>query len=158
VVAAATAGYTALLFAQCEGRDLWQTPLLLPMLLAQAVAAGGAVFTIADLFMTVPEPDAARWALIGGLVANLALQAVEVASHGTRHVELATRAMVRGPFARWFWAGVAAAVVAAVLAGVALAGVDGATGLAAAGGLAAVVAIGAGEHAFVKAGQSVPLS
>ena len=33
-------GYTAFLFGQCEGRDLWQTPLLLPILLAQAVAAG----------------------------------------------------------------------------------------------------------------------
>ncbi|MEZ5296142.1 MAG: hypothetical protein R2697_07705 [Ilumatobacteraceae bacterium] len=31
--------YTAFLFGQCEGRDLWQTPLLLPILLAQAVAA-----------------------------------------------------------------------------------------------------------------------
>jgi hypothetical protein len=31
------AGYTAFLFGQCEGRDLWQTPLLLPILLAQAV-------------------------------------------------------------------------------------------------------------------------
>ncbi|MHB8293863.1 MAG: 4Fe-4S dicluster domain-containing protein, partial [Acidimicrobiales bacterium] len=29
----ATAGYTAYLFGQCEGRDLWQTPLLLPVLL-----------------------------------------------------------------------------------------------------------------------------
>ena len=34
--------YTAFLFAQSEGRDLWQTPLLLPILLAQAVVAGGA--------------------------------------------------------------------------------------------------------------------
>ena len=42
LLAAATAGYTAFLFGQCEGRDLWQTPLLLPTLLAQAAAAGGA--------------------------------------------------------------------------------------------------------------------
>ena len=41
LLAAATAGYTALLFGQCEGRDLWQTPLLLPTLLAQAAVAGG---------------------------------------------------------------------------------------------------------------------
>src|SRR5262249_34393214 len=38
----AVAGYTAFLFAQCEGRDLWQSRLLLPHLLVQAVA-GGAV-------------------------------------------------------------------------------------------------------------------
>ena len=36
------AGYTALLFGQCEGRDLWQSPLLLPHLLVQAVACGAA--------------------------------------------------------------------------------------------------------------------
>ncbi len=61
-----TAGYTAFLFGQCEGRDLWQTPLLLPVLLAQATTAGGAAYSILDLFMDVPEPDGdplgpARW-------------------------------------------------------------------------------------------------
>ena len=37
------AGYTAFLFGQCEGRDLWQSKLLLPHLLAQALACGAAV-------------------------------------------------------------------------------------------------------------------
>ena len=40
---AAVAGYTAFLFAQCEGRDLWQTKLLLPHLLVQAVLCGAVV-------------------------------------------------------------------------------------------------------------------
>jgi Fe-S-cluster-containing dehydrogenase component len=39
------AGYTAFLFRQCEGRDLWQGKLVGPALLAQAVALGGAAFT-----------------------------------------------------------------------------------------------------------------
>jgi Fe-S-cluster-containing dehydrogenase component/formate-dependent nitrite reductase membrane component NrfD len=38
------AGYTALLFGQCEGRDLWQSKWLLPSLLAQAVMCGAIVF------------------------------------------------------------------------------------------------------------------
>jgi Fe-S-cluster-containing dehydrogenase component/formate-dependent nitrite reductase membrane component NrfD len=38
------AGYTAFLFGQCEGRDLWQSPWLLPHLLAQAAACGAAAF------------------------------------------------------------------------------------------------------------------
>ena len=67
LAAAAAAGYTAALFAQCEGRDLWQTPLLLPDLLAQAVIAGAAAFGLADLVLAIPEPDAIRWALLGGL-------------------------------------------------------------------------------------------
>lgn len=37
------AAYTAFLFAQCEGRDLWQrTNVLLPHLMVQALCIGGA--------------------------------------------------------------------------------------------------------------------
>src|SRR5437660_12536388 len=38
----AAAGYSAFLFGQAEGRDFWQSPLLLPMLLVQAVLGGSA--------------------------------------------------------------------------------------------------------------------
>ena len=41
-LALGVAGYTAFLFAQCEGRDLWQSKLLLPHLIAQAVVLGAA--------------------------------------------------------------------------------------------------------------------
>jgi hypothetical protein len=44
LIAVAVAGYTAFLFAQCEGRDLWQSTLLLPHLLVQAALCGAAVF------------------------------------------------------------------------------------------------------------------
>jgi Fe-S-cluster-containing dehydrogenase component len=37
------AGYTAFLFAQCEGRDLWQGQGLLPSLITQALMCGGVV-------------------------------------------------------------------------------------------------------------------
>jgi Fe-S-cluster-containing dehydrogenase component/formate-dependent nitrite reductase membrane component NrfD len=37
------AGYTAFLFQQCEGRDLWQSKALLPHLLVQALMLGAAV-------------------------------------------------------------------------------------------------------------------
>ena len=43
VLALGVAGYTAFLFAQCEGRDLWQSKLLLPHLIAQAVVLGSAL-------------------------------------------------------------------------------------------------------------------
>ncbi len=42
------AGYTAWLFGQCEGRDLWQSKLLLPHLLAQAVLCGSAAILAAQ--------------------------------------------------------------------------------------------------------------
>jgi Fe-S-cluster-containing dehydrogenase component/formate-dependent nitrite reductase membrane component NrfD len=43
VLGIGVAGYTALLFAQCEGRDLWQSKLLLPHLLVQALLCGAVV-------------------------------------------------------------------------------------------------------------------
>lgn len=43
IAGAAVAGYTAFLFNQCEGRDLWQSKLLLPHLLVQAVLCGAVV-------------------------------------------------------------------------------------------------------------------
>lgn len=42
--AALAAAYTAFLFKQCEGRDLWQGSLLLPQLLGQAIFLGALAF------------------------------------------------------------------------------------------------------------------
>ena len=159
LLAAATAGYTAFLFGQCEGRDLWQTPLLLPTLLAQAAVAGGAAYAAADLFMEVPAPAAARWVMLGGLGACGLLVAAEVASHGTAHVEAAVAAMTKGRYARRFWAG--GMVLGLVLPGAAVAvalAADSGAALPAGAGLAAVVGMWFYEDSFVRAGQSVPLS
>jgi formate-dependent nitrite reductase membrane component NrfD len=46
IFGAASAGYSAFLFAQAKGRDLWQSPLLLWILLAQAAATGSASLLI----------------------------------------------------------------------------------------------------------------
>ncbi len=159
LLAAATAGYTAYLFAQCEGRDLWQTPLLLPMLLAQAVTAGGAVFAVLDWFMAVPEPDAVRWTLLGGVAASASIIAVEVTSRGSRHVELAVRAMTHGAYRDRFWFGVLVGhLTPACLVIIALGGDAESPVLAGLAGLAAVAGMWAYEDAFVRAGQAVPLS
>ena len=42
LLALGTAGYSALLFGQAEGRDFWQSPLVLPHLIIAAVVAGAA--------------------------------------------------------------------------------------------------------------------
>ena len=159
LLGAATAGYTAYLFAQCEGRDLWQTPLLLPSLLARAVVAGAAAYAVADLFVDVRSPQAVWWSMLAGIAVLGFLTAVEVGSHGSRHVEMAVHAMTRGAHAGLFWGGVVVGMVApaAALIVALAADVDGA-GLAAAAGLAALVGIYLSETAFVRAGQSVPLS
>lgn len=37
------AGYSGMLFAQCEGRDLWRSSLVIPRMLIQSIAAGAAL-------------------------------------------------------------------------------------------------------------------
>lgn len=158
--AAGTAGYTAFLFGQCEGRDLWQTPLLLPVLLAQAVTAGGAAYTIMDLFMELPEVATIRWILLGGVIATAVLIAMELSSSGSRHVELAIHAMTRDRYAKQFWWG--GIILGLVLPGAAmvvvLATEMASPGLGAVAGVMALIGMFAYEDAFVRAGQSVPLS
>ena len=158
--AAGTAGYTAFLFGQCEGRDLWQTPLLLPVLLAQAVTAGGATYAIVDLFIDVPEAVAIHWTLLGGIIATAALVAIELTSQGSRHVELATEAMTKGEYAKQFWwGGVGVGLVFPALLVIATlsSSTDGSL-LPAVAGVAALLGMFAYEDSFVRAGQSVPLS
>jgi hypothetical protein len=54
LLAAGTATYTAMLFGQAKGRDLWQSALLGPHLLVQALTAGAALFAPSWLFFLLP--------------------------------------------------------------------------------------------------------
>ena len=54
LLAAATALYTAFLFGQSKGRDLWQSALLGPHLIVQALTAGAALFAPAWLLWLLP--------------------------------------------------------------------------------------------------------
>jgi Fe-S-cluster-containing dehydrogenase component/formate-dependent nitrite reductase membrane component NrfD len=164
LLAAGAAGYTAFLFGQCEGRDLWQTPLLLPVLLAQATVAGGAAYSILDTVMDIPDVRAIRVATLGALGAVALLTVTELWltglwSTGSRHVELAIAEMTRGRHAARFWVGGVALgiVVPAVTFAIAL-GADSGAALPAVGGLLAITGLFWYEDAFVRAGQSVPLS
>ncbi|WP_419925750.1 4Fe-4S dicluster domain-containing protein [Candidatus Poriferisocius sp.] len=159
LLAAATAGYTALLFAQCEGRDLWQSPLVLPTLLAQAATAGGAGYAVLELAVDGPDPAVVQWVLLAGASATAVLIAAEVLGRGTVHVEAAVVAMTRGQYARRFWGGgvVLGLVVPIALASVGLAA-DWGSLPAALAGISAVAGMWFYEDSFVRAGQSVPLS
>jgi len=148
-LALATAVYTAYLFAQAKARDLWQSPLLPAHLAISAVLAGAAAILP---FLAWLSPGRAVAAAEVTLAAAAAVHVLQVLAettlpHVTAHAHLAIREMVRGRFARLFWAGLmlVAAAVAAPWIGVA------ATPLALAGLLAH-------EHAYVQAGQAVPLA
>ncbi|MBT3247181.1 MAG: polysulfide reductase NrfD [Actinobacteria bacterium] len=158
VLALGTAGYTAFLFGQCEGRDLWQEPLLLPVLLIQAVVAGGATYSVLDLVMTIPEVATVRWVFLAALVLNGILVAAEMRGGHSRHVTMALAELTHGDqgqkFRIWLVAGLALPCL--LLAAALL--TDSGTLLAAPAGLAALAGMFAYEDAYVRAGQSVPLS
>jgi len=147
-LAALAAVYTAYLFAQAKARDLWQNPLLPAHLLIQAGVAGSAALLLAAAWR---QPSAAgwlEWLLLGTCAAHLLLVLGDAGiSHPTEHARLAVHEMTRGAFARLFWAGsglVAAGMTAPV-----------------AGAWAAPLALAglaAYEHAYVQAGQCVPLA
>ena len=155
------AGYTALLFGQCEGRDLWQSPLLLAHTLVNALLAGAGALAIAGVIVAAPADvhRALAWSLLLGAAVSAALVAQDTfGRHPTAQAERAARNLWRDRFAARFWTGVATGLaLPAVCAGVYLVGGAG-MGLLAAGGVGALVGLWLYEDAWVRAGQSVPLS
>jgi len=147
-LAVMTAVYTAFLFGQSKGRDLWQNPLLAPHLLVQAVAAGAGGLALLAPALEPAATAPLTWIFAVASGAHLLLVAGEFStSHATAHARLAAHNATHGPYAGWFWAGVLSAAVGAA------APVLGP--LAVVLGLAGLFAY---EHAYVQAGQSVPLA
>jgi Fe-S-cluster-containing dehydrogenase component len=148
-LALATACYTAYLFAQARARDLWQSPLLAPHLAVQAVLAGAAaILPFAAWLGPAGALRAAEVVLAGAAAAHVLLVLGEITmTHPTEHAHLAAAEMTSGRYAPYFWPGLAAVTVAVTAPWIGVAAVP----LALAGLLAH-------EHAYVQAGQSVPLA
>jgi Fe-S-cluster-containing dehydrogenase component/formate-dependent nitrite reductase membrane component NrfD len=157
---AALAGYTAFLFNQCEGRDLWQSPLLLPHTIVNAILAGAAALALTAPLFELPHAitDALAWSLVLSAATGAAIIVLDTfGKHPTRQAERAARNLWRDVYARRFWSGVALAAPLPVLLGTAFLAVGGTVVLALAGALA-LVGLWLYEDAWVRAGQSVPLS
>ena len=100
--------YTAFLFGQCEGRDLWQTPLLPVHLIVQALMCGAAVLALLPTFVGGSEDNlgVARLALVVTLAMHLLIVAAEfLTPHTTDNSAYAARLITHGPFRRCFWGG-----------------------------------------------------
>jgi Fe-S-cluster-containing dehydrogenase component/formate-dependent nitrite reductase membrane component NrfD len=157
---AALAAYTAFLFNQCEGRDLWQSALLLPHTLVNAILAGASALALAAAVATPPDAveRAIAWSLAVAAAAGAAIILLDTfGTHPTRQAERAARNLARDMYARRFWTGwllagplPVALTVVFLLAGGAV--------LLAAAGLLALAGLWLYEDAWVRAGQSVPLS
>jgi hypothetical protein len=155
------AGYTAFLFNQCEGRDLWQSPLLLAHTIVNAVLAGAASLAIAAIAVDSPAGvhRALAWSMLLGAAASGLIVARDVfGRHPTGQAERAALNLRRDLYALPFWTGLALGMALPAAAAVAYLALGHGLGLLAAGGAAALVGLWLYEDAWVRAGQSVPLS
>ncbi|MDQ6772506.1 MAG: polysulfide reductase NrfD [Candidatus Dormibacteraeota bacterium] len=147
-LAVGTAVYTGYLFAQAKARDLWQSPLLPPHLLVQAALAGSAALLPVAAWL---EPGTVRpleAALVAAVVAHLLMALGEATlGHPTAHAALAAHELRSGRYARVFWVGVAAVALSAL-----------APWLGPVAAVPALVGLLLHEHAYVQAGQAVPLA
>ena len=147
-LAAMTAVYTAYLLAQARARDLWQSPLLAPHLLVQSAVAGAAALLPFDPGPTGEVGSGLWWVLCIGLLLHLLLVAGETTiAHPTAHARLAAHEMTAGRYRSSFWGSVALMVGALLWPWI--------------GALAvplSLLGLLAYEHAYVQAGQAVPLA
>lgn len=156
------AGYTAWLFAQAEGRDLWQSKMLFPHLVAQAFMAGAGMVALLTCWSGTDPGPAALTARV--LVVATAVQTVVGVVELTRpqHSRNAAQAaaiLVHGRYSTVHWlvcVGLSLVVVALGLVG--WSGGSSSQVATAVGGLLAQVSVAAFEVVFVRAGQEVPLS
>jgi formate-dependent nitrite reductase membrane component NrfD len=140
VAAVGTAVYTAFLFAQAKGRDLWQGPVLAPHLAVQAVLAGGAAVLPLLPAGRAVRADEVLVAVAAGVHLVLVAAEVTLAERAGGHARLAGRQLTVGRYRRSFWISVILVLVAVVVPWLALVGLL------------------AYEHAYVRAGQCVPLA
>ncbi len=157
-----SAGYSAFLFAQARGRDLWQSRLFLWQLLSQAIVAGASVLII---LAAVESSNLGTTGTLDEILAISILVSLAIAlgelffERLSEDAKLAADLMIRGELRRRFWLGAiglglmlpSVLVVAGLCTGV----------LTAPAVLAAVCAL-AGiwifESIWIEAGQAVALS
>jgi formate-dependent nitrite reductase membrane component NrfD len=155
-LAGATAGYSAYLFGQAEGRDFWQSALVLPHLLVGALIGGASGLMVVDALTSRDPAALADFALVLmiGLVLNAVLLLAEL---GGRHSSLdagrAAALITRGHYRARFWWGV---VVAGTLVPMVLIAIGPGGALPAA--VLALAGLWIWEDTWVRAGQSIPLS
>ncbi len=164
-----TAVYTAYLFAQAKARDMWQNPLLPPHLLVQASLLGSAILlpvmvitslSSSERFLAFAQVETTLllWLLAISSFIHLLMIWGEVSlTHPTAHARLAIWEMVNGRYKTDFWTGIILSFLGGLLPLLAALGILGASFGAAAAPLA-LIGMMLFEHAYVQAGQSVPLA
>ena len=103
-----TAVYTAYLFAQAKGRDLWQNSLLPPHLLVQAGLGGSAILLpFAVMFEPAMTLPLARTLSASSFLHLFFVLGETTLPHPTAHARLAVTEMLSGALRFYFWTGAA---------------------------------------------------
>jgi Fe-S-cluster-containing dehydrogenase component/formate-dependent nitrite reductase membrane component NrfD len=106
VLAIPTAVYTAFLFAQAKGRDLWQNPLLSIHLLVHALLAGGAVWLmVADASGGLDRATPRVFTTVMIWVSLATIVGEVLTTHPTVDARRAMAMIVGRPLGGWFWGG-----------------------------------------------------
>lgn len=165
-----TAIYTAYLFAQAKARDLWQNPLLPPHLLVQSLLLGSGVILLlspgldagkSDLMLTIsggPGEGVLLWIVAITSVLHVLMIWGEVSlTHSTAHARVAIWEMTRGRYKNSFWIGSILSILGGLIPALAILGLA-SVSIGVAGAVPAMIGMLLYEHAYVQAGQSVPLA
>jgi len=151
--------YTAFLFAQAEGRDLWQSPLLSAHLLVQAVMAGAAGLLLLGLFVELPAATLAFlvWTFGLALAGNLLLTVGGefAVPHASAVASAAARMITHGRYAPHYRGSIAGGLLVPLALVIARPGSSAALLLA---GILSLAGLLAYEWAFVFAPQQIPNS
>jgi Fe-S-cluster-containing dehydrogenase component/formate-dependent nitrite reductase membrane component NrfD len=159
--AVSAAAYSGYLFAQAKGRDFWQSSVLPFHLVVQAVVAGlASTFLVLAIAGEVVGPLAVRplavpLALSIALHLGLVVFGEVTVAHGTLDARRAAEAMTRGSIRGWYRWGMGLGIVALILITIAAFGGGWAFTT---GAVLALLSLWLYEHAWLLAGQAVPLS
>jgi len=172
-LAAATAIYTGYLFAQAKARDMWQNPLLPPHLLVQAIVLGSAALLPISFWWWTVALDSIKPLLIvlatSSLVHLLMIWGEVSLAHPTAHARLAIWEMTSGRWRNTYRIGLLLSLLGGALPLPALylphaflntsfGLFDPMAALGISGAVCALIGMMFYEHAYVQAGQSVPLA
>jgi formate-dependent nitrite reductase membrane component NrfD len=162
LLALGAAGYSAFLFAQAKGRDLWQSRLFFWNLVTQATTAGAAVLLLCAISQEVAPAliNTLAKLLAVSLGVNAVILLLEVGLRpASEDVRRATELLKKGALKEGFWAG--AMGFGGLLPLILLLGsgfraeADVAYILAA---VSSLIGLWIFEDLWIKAGQAVPLS
>jgi Fe-S-cluster-containing dehydrogenase component/formate-dependent nitrite reductase membrane component NrfD len=172
IAGACTACYSAFLFAQAKGRDLWQSPLFLWHLLMQALIAGSATIILLVAIGRFSQPNHLAQSgrvvlqmdnsiLFGTLLVSALMILGELfLTPFSAEAEYGAQVIIRGHLSGRFWLGAMAVgtiIPAALLLYMILAGTP-SLSLELPAAILALLGLLIFENVWIEAGQAAPLS